>query len=124
MGAFTLLDPEAQERRLARWGLVLAGAGGGAIRRLQWIERTAPAQGDELARWMHTERDPSIPRGAAMLESYLELISTSTRVAQEHEVLLAVQVDGGRVRDRGRDAVVRALIERPSASRRGSRRPR
>jgi hypothetical protein len=111
VGAFTLLDPEAQERRLARWGLVLAGAGGGAIRRLQWIERTAPAQGDELARWMHTERDPSIPRGAAMLESYLELISTSTRVAQEHEVLLAVQVDGGRVRDRGRDAVVRALIE-------------
>jgi hypothetical protein len=111
VGAFTLLDPEAQERRLARWGLVLAGAGGGAIRRLQWIERTAPAQGDELARWMHTERDPSVPRGAAMLESYLELISTSTRVAQEHEVLLAVQVDAGRVRERGRDAVVRALIE-------------
>ncbi|HTU31428.1 MAG TPA: SCO6880 family protein [Solirubrobacteraceae bacterium] len=111
VGAFTLLDPDAQERRLARWGLVLAGAGGGAIRRLQWIERTAPAQGDELARWMHTERDPSVPRGAAMLESYLELISTSTRIAQEHEVLLAVQVDAGRVRERGPDAVVRALIE-------------
>ncbi len=111
VGAFTLLDPEAQERRLARWGLVLAGAGGGAIRRLQWIERTAPAQGDELARWMHAERDPSVPRGTAMLESYLELISTSTRVAQEHEVLLAVQVDASRVRERGRDAVVRALVE-------------
>jgi Putative type VII ESX secretion system translocon, EccE len=111
VGAFTLLDPEAQARRLARWGLVLAGAGGGAIRRLQWIERTAPAQGDELARWMHTERDPSVPRGAAMLESYLELISTSTRVAQEHEVLLAVQVDAGQVRERGHDAVVRALVE-------------
>ena len=26
--AFSLLDPEAQERRLARWGLVLSGAGG------------------------------------------------------------------------------------------------
>ena len=111
VGAFSLLDHEAQERRLARWGLVLAGAGGGPIRRLQWIERTAPAQGDELARWMHAERDPSVPRGAAMLESYLELISTSTRVAQEHEVLLAVQVDAGRVRERGGDAVVRALVE-------------
>ncbi|HLI59096.1 MAG TPA: SCO6880 family protein [Solirubrobacteraceae bacterium] len=111
VGAFTLLDPGAQERRLARWGLVLAGAGGSAIRRLQWIERTAPAQGDELARWMHAERDPSVPRGAAMLESYLELISTSTRVAQEHEVLIAVQVDAARIRDRGRGAVVRALIE-------------
>jgi hypothetical protein len=111
VGAFTLLDPEAQERRLARWGLVLSGAGGGAIRRLQWIERTAPAQGDELARWLHAERDPLVPRGAAMLESYLELISTSTRVAQEHEVLLAVQVEAGRVRERGREAVMHSLIE-------------
>jgi hypothetical protein len=112
VAAFALLDPEAQERRLARWGLVLSGAGGTAIRRLQWIERTAPAQGDELARWLHTERDPAVPlRGSAMVESYLELISTSTRVTQEHEVLLAVQVDARRVRDRGRDAVARALVE-------------
>ena len=29
-GAFSLLDAEAQERRLARWGLVLSGAGGDA----------------------------------------------------------------------------------------------
>ena len=57
--SFSLLDTEAQERRLARWGLVLSGAGGGAIRRLQWIERTAPAQGDELVRWVHDERDPA-----------------------------------------------------------------
>jgi hypothetical protein len=112
VSAFSLLDREAQERRLARWGLVLSGAGGTPVRRLQWIERTAPAQGDELARWMHDERDPSLPpRGAAIVESYLELISTSTRVAQEHEVLLAVQVDAGRVRDRGRDAIMRALLE-------------
>jgi hypothetical protein len=112
VAAFALLDHEAQERRLARWGLVLSGAGGTAIRRLQWIERTAPAQGDELARWLHAERDPAVPlRGSAMVESYLELISTSTRVTQEHEVLLAVQVDARRVRDRGRDAVARALVE-------------
>jgi hypothetical protein len=112
VAAFALLDHEAQERRLARWGLVLSGAGGTAIRRLQWIERTAPAQGDELARWLHAERDPAVPlRGSAMVESYLELISTSTRVTQEHEVLLAVQVDARRVRDRGRNAVARALAE-------------
>ena len=60
---------------LARWGLVLAGAAGGAVRRIQWIERTAPAQGDELARWLHAERDPAVPlRGTPMIESYLELI--------------------------------------------------
>jgi hypothetical protein len=113
VAAFSLLDHEAQERRLARWGMVLSGAGGGAIRRLQWIERTAPAQGDELARWVHEERDPSIPpRGTAMIESYLELISTSTKVAQEHEVLLAVQVDGRRARERRRGPAVQTLLER------------
>jgi Putative type VII ESX secretion system translocon, EccE len=110
--AFSLLDEEAQERRLARWGIVLSGAGGTPIRRIQWVERTAPAQGDEMARWLHSERDPAVPlRGTAMIESYLELISSSARVTQEHEILVAIQVDGRRVRDRGSDAVVRALVE-------------
>jgi hypothetical protein len=107
--AFSLLDPEAQERRLARWGLVLSGAAGTAVRRIQWLERTAPAQGDELARWLHAERDPAIPlRGTPMIESYLELIGTTARVTQEHEILIAVQVDGQRVRDR---SPVEALVE-------------
>jgi hypothetical protein len=110
--AFSLLDQEAQERRLARWGLVLSGTGGTPIRRLQWIERTAPAQGDELARWVHAERDPAVPlRGTPMIESYLEMIGSSARVTQEHEILLAIQVDGRRVRDRGPEAVQRALVE-------------
>ncbi len=103
--AFSLLDPEAQERRLARWGLVLSGASGGPVRRLQWIERTAPAQGDQLARWLHSERDPAIPlRGTPIIESYLELIGTTTELAQEHEILLAVQVDARRSRRAGRTA--------------------
>jgi hypothetical protein len=110
--AFSLLDEEAQERRLARWGLVLSGSGGSAIRRLQWIERTAPAQGDELVRWVHAERDPAVPlRGTPMIDSYLELISSTARVTQEHEILLAIQVDAQRVRDRGADSVARALME-------------
>jgi hypothetical protein len=109
--AFGLLDAEAQERRLARWGLVLSGAGATSIRRLQWIERTAPAQGDELARWVHAERDPVVPlRGTPMIESYLELIGSTTRVTQEHEILLAIQVDGRRVRDRGAEAVAESLV--------------
>ncbi len=110
--SFSLLDPEAQERRLARWGLVLAGAASTAVRRVQWVERTAPAQGDELARWLHAERDPAVPlRGTPMIESYLELIGTTARVTQEHEILVAVQVDGRRVRDRGREAITHALVE-------------
>jgi hypothetical protein len=110
--AFSLLDQDDQERRLARWGLVLSGAGATAIRRVQWIERTAPAQGDELVRWVHSEHDPAVPlRGTPMIDSYLELISSTARVAQEHEVLLALQVDAQRVRDRGADTATRALME-------------
>jgi hypothetical protein len=110
--AFSLLDPEAQERRLARWGLVLAGAANTPIRRLQWVERTAPAQGDELVRWLHAERDPAVPlRGTPMIESYLELIGSTARVTHEHEILLAVQVEPRRVHGRGRQAVTDALIE-------------
>jgi hypothetical protein len=110
--SFSLLDPDAQERRLARWGLVLSGAASTAIRRVQWVERTAPAQGDELARWLHAEHDPAVPlRGTPMIESYLELIGTTARVTQEHEILVVVQVDGRRVRDSGPSAVRRALVE-------------
>jgi hypothetical protein len=110
--AFSLLDQEAQERRLARWGLVLSGAGGTAIRRLQWLERTAPAHGDELVRWVHAERDPAVPlRGTPMIDSYLELISSAARVAQEHEILLAIQVDVQRGHDRGAQGAAGVLVE-------------
>ena len=44
-----------------------------------------------------------------MIDSYLELISSTARVSQEHEILLAVQVDAQRVRDGG--TVIRALLE-------------
>ena len=110
--AFSLLDADAQERRLSRWGLVLSGAAGTPIRRIQWVERTVPAQGDELARWVGAERDPGVPlRGTPMIDSYLELIGTTARVTQEHEILVAVEVDSRRVRDRGNDALASALIE-------------
>jgi hypothetical protein len=110
--SFSLLESEAQERRLARWGLVLSGAAGTSVRRIQWVERTVPAQGDELARWLAAERDPAVPlRGTPMIDSYLELISTTARVSQNHEILLAVEVDSRRVRERGASSVVASLLE-------------
>ena len=114
--AFSLLDPEAQERRLSRWGLVLAGAAGTSVRRIQWIERTVPAQGDELARWVAAERDPAIPlRGTPIIESYLELIGKSARIGQEHEILVALEIDSRRASAAGAapgaDGATRTLIE-------------
>ncbi len=110
--AFALLDPEAQERRLARWGLVLSGAASTAVRRVQWLERTAPAQVHELARWLAAERDPAIPlRGTPMVESYIELISNTARMSHEHEILMAIQIDSTRVRERGPEAAMHALVD-------------
>jgi hypothetical protein len=110
--AFALLDAEAQERRLARWGLALGGAAGGPVRRIQWVQRTVPAQGDELARWLHDQRDPTVPlRGTPLIDSYLELLAGSAQVAQEHEILIAVQIDARRVRQHGQAACSAALIE-------------
>src|SRR5205807_5935755 len=94
----------------ARWGLVLSNAASTAVRRIQWIERTAPAQGDQLARWLHAEHDPAVPlRGTPMIESYLELISATAPVTQEHEILIAVQVDS-RMRSH-REQSAEAVIE-------------
>ena len=110
--AFALLDADAQERRLAHWGVVLTSTADTSIRRLQWIERTGPSQGDELARWLHDGRDPAIPpRGTPIVESYLELIGASTKVTHDHEVLLAIQVDAAQLRGRRRDSLGAALVQ-------------
>jgi hypothetical protein len=108
--SFALLDPEIQERRLAQWGTVLTTAASAPIRRLQWIERTAPAQGDELARWLHTARDPSLPaRGTPLVESYLELIGQSTQVSHDHEILIAIQLDTARLHGRNESLTEQVL---------------
>ena len=117
--SFALLDPEVQERRLAQWGMVLATAASAPIRRMQWIERTAPAQGDELARWLHSARDPSLAaRGTPVVESYLELIGQSTQVTRDHEILIAVQLDTARLPGR-RELVHEQLIEQVGQLARG-----
>lgn len=117
--SFALLDPEVQERRLAQWGTVLTTAANAPIRRLQWIERTAPAQGDELARWLHTARDPSLPaRGTPLVESYLELIGQSTQVTHDHEILIAIQLDTTRLRGRN-ELLAEQLLEQVGQIARG-----
>ncbi|MGH2870059.1 MAG: SCO6880 family protein [Solirubrobacteraceae bacterium] len=90
---FALADESEQQQRLAVWGEVLKDACRGAVRRIGWVERTAPAQGDGLARWLHEQRDPEIPLQSAVGRSYLELMDSSAQATREHEVILAVQVD-------------------------------
>jgi hypothetical protein len=111
-GSFSLLDRDTQERNLSHWGAILSACADTPIRRIQWLERTAPAERDQLACWLEAERDAAVPsHGAPIVDSYLELIERTTRVSQEHEVLIAVQIDAAKVPGRGNDAAASALIE-------------
>jgi hypothetical protein len=94
-GAFGLRDAAEQERKLDAWGSVLASCGrdGSPVRRLQWVERTLPAQGDELAAHLQAERDRSVPIDSTLVRSYIELIESAAPATQEHEVLIAIQID-------------------------------
>jgi hypothetical protein len=95
---FALADHEEQQQRLAAWATVLGGCAHGPVRRVGWVQRTAPAQGDGLARWLHEQHDPEIPQASRITQSYLELMAHSAQAVCEHEVLLCVQVDAGRLR--------------------------
>lgn len=94
-GAFSLLDAAEQERKLDGWGAVLAGLAreGSPVRRLQWIERTLPAQGDELASYFQQHRDRAVPLDSGLVASYIELVEAAAPVTREHEILLALQID-------------------------------
>lgn len=94
-GAFGLLDGAEQERKLDAWGSVLASLArdGSPVRRLQWIERTLPAQGDELAGYLQAERDRAVPLDSGLVASYIELVESAAPATQEHEILLALQID-------------------------------
>jgi hypothetical protein len=107
---FALADESEQQQRLAVWGEVLKSANRGAVRRIQWIERTAPAEGDGLARWLHEQRDPAVSLKEPLARSYLELMESSAQATREHEVLLAVQVDATLLRHDGRGRREQALI--------------
>jgi hypothetical protein len=98
VGSFGLLDRADQERRLAGWGSVLSGLAreNSPVRRVQWIERTVPSDGDELARYLQSERDATVPLWGSPVASYIELVESAGAVTQDHELFIALQLDAGR----------------------------
>lgn len=93
-GAFILRDAVEQERALAAWGEVLASSArdGSPVRRVQWLEQTAPQAGDDLAAHFQANRDRAVPLRSDLVQSYVELVESSAPSSTEHEVLVAVQV--------------------------------
>jgi hypothetical protein len=94
--AFALCDRDEQARRLAGWGGVLAGLAreGSPVARIQWVERTAPADGAELVRAARAAM--VLPETHPLAASYLELVEAAGPVTQAHETLVAIQVDARR----------------------------
>ena len=100
--AFALRDASDQGRALESWGGVLASCAreNSAVRRVQWIERTVPGQGDELASYLQEKRDRTVQFSSSVVSSYIELIEAAAPVTQEHDVLVCLQID---VRRAGRE---------------------
>jgi hypothetical protein len=95
---FTLLSDAEQERRLAAYGTVLAGLArdDSPIRRVGWIERTVPNDGDDVAAYLQQARDPALSLSAGPVASYIELIESAADVTQDHELFVSLQLDGWR----------------------------
>ncbi len=118
--AFGLLAEADQERRLDRWGRVLAGLArnDGLVRRLCVLERTVPSDGDEMQRYLVEARDQELPTADPAARSYQALLESAGDVTEDHELFLAIQVDERRAASharRGRNPVERTALE--SASR-------
>lgn len=97
--SFGLLDQAEQETRQAGWGGVLAGLAreGSPVSRIQWVERTVPAHGDEIGRYLGEAwaRDV-VPFDSLAMRSYLELTSRAPAVTRDHELFVSVQIDAKR----------------------------
>src|SRR4051794_8728599 len=95
--AFALLGAEERERRLADYGGVLAALARDdtPLRRVAWIERTLPANGDAMADYLyeHKRGDASLDAPPTELVSYMQLLERSPNVAEDHELLFCVQID-------------------------------
>src|SRR5262249_20306291 len=94
--SFGLLDRAAQQSRQAGWGSVLSGLAreGSPVSRIQWIERTVPADGDEIGRYLAEawERE-TVPLDSLSMQSYLELTSTAPAITTDHELFVCLQID-------------------------------
>ncbi len=90
--AFALLESSDKQRLLAGWDDVLRSLGGelSPVHRLQWIERTAPDDGDALGRDLRDR--VAVPLADASVRSYLEVLDEAGPVSTHHEVFLSVSI--------------------------------
>jgi hypothetical protein len=97
--SFGLLDRAEQESRQGSWGGVLASLAreGSPVTRVQWVERTVPADGDEIGRYLGDAWDRgAVPLDSLPMRSYLELVGAAPAVTRDHELFVCLQIDAKR----------------------------
>ena len=97
--SFGLLDRAEQETRQASWGGVLASLAreGSPVSRIQWVERTVPADGDEIGRYLGEAWDRgTVPLESLAMQSYLNLVGSAPAVTTDHELFVCLQIDAKR----------------------------
>lgn len=97
--AFVLLGETQQQVLLDAYGQLLVSFGqeGSPVRRIGWYERSLPAAGEELVAYLHSHRreelrDPKRAREDRGLRAMWELLEAQQHAAQDHEVLMALQL--------------------------------
>lgn len=99
VASFGLLGRAEQESRQAGWGGVLASLAreGSPVTRVQWVERTVPADGDEIGRYLGDAWDRgAVPLESLAMRSYLDLVASAPAVTKDHELFVCVQIDARR----------------------------
>lgn len=97
--SFGLLDRTEQESRQSGWGTVLSSLAreGSPVGRIQWVERTVPADGDEIGRYLGESWDRgTVPLESLQMQSYLNLVGSAPAVTKDHELFVCLQVDAKR----------------------------
>ncbi|MDQ3876986.1 MAG: type VII secretion protein EccE [Actinomycetota bacterium] len=94
--SFALLDAPDKARRLGSWASVLSSLAreGGAVHRIQWVERTVPEPGDEIGNYL--KDNLAVPIDSLIARSYLEVVDDAGPVTQHHETFVALQIHAGR----------------------------
>jgi hypothetical protein len=92
--SFNLLDEAGQTCAVQAWASILAAyaLASSPVSRLQWLERTLPEDGHQIARHFEERRPTQAPEAA--LRIYSQAISQARERGSHHECLLALQIDG------------------------------
>jgi hypothetical protein len=89
--SFSLLDSDDKQRRLQSYGAVLAGLArpGTPVYRLQWVQRSSPADADGLTRYL---AEAAAECRAEQHASYVDLVTRAGPATVAHEGLIALAV--------------------------------